>query len=222
MTTQNDLTRRHFLSQAGKGLSAVWLSANWPAIVAAAGHARQAALSPSSSQFQFFSPEEAREIDAMCARIIPTDSTPGAREAGAIYFIDRALVTFAVDDQKTYKEGLPGLQAKTRELFPSVARFSEATPEQQDEILRSIDDHAPQNRRPFRSGDSHNSFFETVRLHALVAFLVDPESGGNRDAVGWKVIGRDPDHMFQPPFGFYDKDYAGWQPNSPSSEKGKS
>src|SRR5438067_1200701 len=68
---------------------------------------------------------------------------------------------------------------------------------------------------------SSASFFETLRFHTVVAFLIDPEFGGNRDGVGWKVIGREPDHMFQPPFGYYDKDYAGWQPNPPDSEKAK-
>jgi hypothetical protein len=60
-----------------------------------------------------------------------------------------------------------------------------------------------------------------VRVHTIVAFLVDPDSGGNRDGVGWKVIGREPEHIFQPPFGYYDKDYAGWQPNPPDAEKAK-
>jgi len=35
---------------------------------------------------------------------------------------------------------------------------------------------------------------------------------GNRDGVGWRVIDRDREHTFQPPFGDYDKDYPGWQP----------
>jgi hypothetical protein len=56
-----------------------------------------------------------------------------------------------------------------------------------------------------------------------MGFLIDPDSDkrGNRDAVGWKLIGRAPGHMFQPPFGYYDKDYPGWQPNSPDTEKSK-
>ena len=38
---------------------------------------------------------QAEVLDAMTARIIPAvDGRPGAREAGAIYFIDRALATF--------------------------------------------------------------------------------------------------------------------------------
>src|SRR5258705_10181698 len=113
------LSRRNFLPRAGSAVSAVWISAHWPAIVAAAEHAHQAAKSASPAKLQFFSPEQAAEIDAISARIIPSDETPGAREAGVVYFIDRALTTFASDDQKTYRQGLTSLQARLRELFPA-------------------------------------------------------------------------------------------------------
>ncbi len=216
-----NLGRRDFLSRGSAAVSAVWLSAHWPAIVAAAEHAHQAAKSSAPTKFQFFTPEEAVEIDAISARIIPSDETPGAREAGVVYFIDRALTTFAVDDQKTYREGLPGLQLRVRELFPSVEKFSSATPEQQDQILHSLDEQTGPARRHSRPGSASSSFFQAIRVHTIVGFLVDPDSGGNRDGVGWKVIGREPDHMFQPPFGYYDKDYAGWQPNPPDAEKTK-
>jgi len=216
-----NLSRRNFLTRGGAAVSAAWLSAHWPAIVAAAEHAHQAAKSSAPPKFQFFTPEEAVEIDAISARIIPSDETPGAHEAGVVYFIDRALTTFAVDDQKTYRESLPALQARVRELFPNVEKFSAATPEQQDEILHSLDEQIGSARRHSRSSGASSSFFQAVRLHTIVAFLVDPDSGGNRDGVGWKVIGREPEHIFQPPFGYYDKDYAGWQPNPPDAEKTK-
>jgi len=216
-----NLSRRDFLSRGSAAVSAVWLSAHWPAIVAAAEHAHQAAKSSAPRKFQFFTPEEAVEIDAISARIIPSDETPGAREAGVVYFIDRALTTFAVDDQKTYREGLPSLQARVRELFPSVEKFSSATPEQQDQILHSLDEQTGPARRHSRPGGASSSFFQAIRVHTIVGFLVEPDSGGNRDGVGWKVIGRDPEHMFQPPFGYYDKDYAGWQPDPPDAEKTK-
>ncbi len=216
-----NLSRRDFLSRGSAAVSAVWLSAHWPAIVAAAEHAHQAAKSSAPTKFQFFTPEEAIEIDAISARIIPSDETPGAREAGVVYFIDRALTTFAVDDQKTYREGLPSLQLRVRELFPSVEKFSSATPEQQDQILHSLDEQTGPARRHSRSNGASSSFFQAVRIHTIVGFLVDPDSGGNRNGVGWKVIGREPDHIFQPPFGYYDKDYAGWQPNPSSAEKTK-
>ena len=216
-----NLSRRSFLSRGSAAVSAVWLSAHWPAVVAAAEHAHQAAKSSAPPKFQFFTPTEAVEIDAITARIIPSDETPGAREAGVVYFIDRALTTFAVDDQKVYREGLPGLQTRVPELFPALEKFSTATPEQQDQILHSLDEQTGPAGRHSRSSGASSSFFQAVRVHTILAFLVDPDSGGNRDGVGWKVIGREPDHMFQPPFGYYDKDYAGWQPNPPDAEKTK-
>jgi gluconate 2-dehydrogenase gamma chain len=217
-----NLSRRNFLSKGSAALSAVWLSAHWPAVVAAAQHAHQAAKSSAPAKFQFFTPEEAAEIDAITARIIPSDETPGAREAGVVFFIDRALTTFAADDQKTYREGLPALQSRARELFPGVAKFSAATPEQQDQILHSFDDPAGTQGNP-RRRIAVAAFFPTLRAHTVIGFLIDPDSAlaGNRDGVGWKLIGRDRDHMFQPPFGYYDKDYAGWQPNPSDAEKSK-
>jgi len=219
----DNLSRRNFLSRGTAAVSAVWISAHWTAIVAAAEHAHQAAKSSAPAKFQFFSPEQAAEIDAITARIIPSDETPGAHEAGVVYFIDRALTTFAVDDQKTYRNGLPQFQARVTELFPKLEKFSSATPEQQDQVLRSLGQHGGGGPRMYRAAPGAAPFFETVRVHTVLGFLIDPDSGrdGNRDGVGWKLIGRDRDHMFQPPFGHYDKDYAGWQPDPPNAEKTK-
>jgi gluconate 2-dehydrogenase gamma chain len=219
MTIEN--SRRDFLLRSCSSLTAVWLSAHWPALLSAASHARNAAQSPASTKLEFFTPDQAKELDAITSRIIPTDQTPGAHEAGVVYFIDSALMTFAVDDQKTYREGFPEMQARTHELFPALDKFSAATPEQQDEILHSFDEHAAGGRRPYRPRAAAQSFFDTVRLHTIVAFLLDPDAGGDPNGVGWKVIGREREHMFQPPFGYYDKDYPGWQPPSPS-DKAKS
>ena len=221
-TMLNDLSRRDFLTRAGSAVSAAWVSTHWPALVSAAEHAHQAARSAKPQAFHFFTAEEGAEVDAICARIIPTDETPGAREAGVVYFIDRALTTFAVEDQKAYREGLPIIQTRVRELFPSISKFSGASAEQQDQVLLSFDEDSGGARNP-RRRMAASSFFDTLRAHTVVGFLIDPESasGGNLDGVGWKVIGRDREHMFQPPFGFYDKDYAGWQPNPPTAEKAK-
>ena len=148
MTIEN--SRRDFLLRSCSSLTAVWLSAHWPALLSAASHARNAAQSPASTKLEFFTPDQAKELDAITSRIIPTDQTPGAHEAGVVYFIDSALMTFAVDDQKTYREGFPEMQARTHELFPALDKFSAATPEQQDEILHSFDEHAAGGRRPYR------------------------------------------------------------------------
>jgi hypothetical protein len=204
--------RRQFLAQSARSLSTVWVSTHWPSLLAAAVHAHEMTAADVLAKFEFFTPDEAIEIEAITARIIPTDDTPGAREAGVLYFIDKGLTTFAADDQKTYRESLPVIQERVKELFPDVAKFSAASPEQQDEVLKSFDEAAPQTRQSIRIHASGSNFFETLRQHTLAGFLIDPEFGGNRDGVGWKLIGREQEHMFQPPFGYYDRDYPGWQP----------
>ena len=77
------------------------------------------------------------------------------------------------------------------------------------------------NARPFRSRSLAQNFFETLRQHTIAGFLIDPDSDlrGNRGGVGWQVIGREREHVFQPPFGYYDKDYPGWQPAAAEPEK---
>jgi gluconate 2-dehydrogenase gamma chain len=207
--------RRAFLSKGAAGLSVACLTAQWPAMVSAASHAHAAVASPLPAKFDFFTPEEAAEVEAITARIIPSDETAGAKEAGVVYFIDRALVTFAADSQKAYREGLPEVQAIVNEKFPGVKKFSAASAEQQDAVLEELSKANPASgSRRGRPSANSQPFFEAVRFHTIAGFLIDPDSDrrGNRDGVGWKVIGRDREHMFQPPFGSLDKDYPGWQP----------
>jgi len=216
------------LSRSLAAAGATWTLASWPAVLAAAEHAHKAAAARDSQKLEFLTQDEAKEVEAISACIIPSDGTPGAREAGVVYFIDRALVTFASDDQKTYREGLPGIQKRLKELFPAAASFSAATPEQQEAVLESLDEAGSKNppRRPranFMPGSAAQPLFEVIRAHSLAGFLIDPESDrkGNRGGVGWTVIGRLPEHGFQPPFGYYDKGYAGWQPASAVKESAK-
>jgi gluconate 2-dehydrogenase gamma chain len=213
-----ELDRRKFLSHGIAALGATWTAAHWPAVVAAAEHAHHIALFPEDQKWEFFTPSEAREVEALASCIIPSDGSPGAREAGVVYFIDRALVTFAVDRQKTYREGLPEIQKRVQELFPEAASFSAATSEQQEAVLVSLDEggakNAPRRPRGGRSGSGVQSLFEVLRVHTISGFLIDPEADrkGNRGGVGWAVIGREPGHSFQPPFSVIDRDYPGWHP----------
>ena len=50
-------------------------------------------------------------------QIIPFDGTPGAKEAGCIHFIDRALETFDREKHELYRSGLAATQKKRAELF---------------------------------------------------------------------------------------------------------
>jgi len=207
-------SRRRFLQNSLASLSATWVANHWPAALEAAQHAHNSAQSAAPPKFEFFTPEMAAEVDAIVARIIPTEETPGAREAGVVYFIDRALATFASDVRKVYADGMAEVQTRVREMFPGVEKFSLATGEQQDKVLESLEDKSASADRPFAPRPLAPNFFETLRQHTIAGFLIDPDSDrrGNHDGVGWRVIGREREHSFQPPFGDCDRDYPGWQP----------
>ena len=47
-------------------------------------------------------------------------------------------------------------------------------------------------------------------LLTLLGMFSLPSYGGNRGGVGWKLIGFEDAHVFQSPFGYYDRDYPGF------------
>jgi gluconate 2-dehydrogenase gamma chain len=182
-------SRRSFLVESVAGLNAAWVAANYPGILAAQERLQKATKAGQLPRLAVFTEAQAAEIEAMAAQIIPTDETPGAREAHCVYFIDRALSTFARDNQAAYMQGLQELQAKTRQLYPNVEKFSALTSDQQIKTLTAIE---------------KTSFFNLVRTHTIIGFLSRPVHGGNYDKIGWKLIGYDDSLNHKPPFGYYD------------------
>lgn len=187
-----DASRRMFLIKSLTGVSSAWLALRLPEIIAAQEHAHHAAQASPPTKFEFLTPEQAAEIEAVAAQIIPTDDTPGAREAKVIYFIDRALTTFDKDKQPVYVKGLKDLQSKQKKMFRDRAKFSDLNPEQQIKVLKAFE---------------KNQFFELVRAHTIMGFFADPSYGGNNDRIGWNLIGFKDDFSFKPPFGYYDREY---------------
>lgn len=182
-------SRRSFLKGSAAGVGGAWIAANWPAILAAEEYVRSEAADAQQVAFAFFTPEQAVEIDAMTAQIIPTDHTPGAREARVVHFIDRALVTFEHDRQEDYTRGLHDLALRANRAFPSVSKFSDLIYDQQIQVLTAMED---------------TPFFNLVRTHTITGFFASPVHGGNHDKVGWELVGYDDSLDHQPPFGYYD------------------
>jgi len=172
-------SRRNFLFKTVGASSAAWLTANWPAQVAAAEKAQ------AMGNFTYFNREQAADVDAIAAQIYPTTDTPGAKEAQVIYFIDLALVTFAQDKQDIYAKGLADLSAKT-----GGKRFGSLSSSDQIALLTSIET---------------TPFFKTVRDHTIMGMFAAPQHGGNYKKVGWTQIGYDDSLNFRAPFGAYDK-----------------
>jgi gluconate 2-dehydrogenase gamma chain len=133
---------------------------------------------------QFFFHDEINALDAMVARIVPGDERdPGAREAGVVTYIDRALAGPYATWQLAYREGLRLLNAH------ATARYGDkfhALPERdQDAIIAALE----RNDVPGFPGNDASDFFAMVWAHTVEGLLCDPAYGGNRNGVGWKLIG---------------------------------
>ncbi len=142
-----------------------------------------------NATFRVLTAADAREIEAIAAEIIPSGDSPGAREAGCVYFIDRALETFDRHQRTLYQEGLAHAQATRRKLFPASRDIASLPPPDRIRLLQAIET---------------TEFFEAVRAHTIMGFFADPSYGGNRGQVGWKHIGYEPAHHYESPFGYYE------------------
>jgi gluconate 2-dehydrogenase gamma chain len=190
-----DLSRRSLLQAIVATIGAAALPLGWAEIAQASHEARAASQPAGEARMSFLSAAEAADIEAVAAQIIPTDDTPGAREAGVVYFVDRALVTFLPQLASDYRAQLAEFQVTFRGRHPGAASFAALPSEEQVEYLKTVD------RTPF---------FDTTRLLTLLGMFSMPAHGGNRNGVGWKLMGFEDRHAFQPPFGYYDRDYPGF------------
>lgn len=196
---RDDNSRRSFLLSSGGFMTSVWIAAHWPSIAAAAHHAEQMPAIAEPVGFDFFNAADAADVEAICSQIVPSGATPGAREAHAVYFIDRALSTFFSAWAHDFRPGLADFQAKFRAWNPASGSFAKAGPERQFAYLKTVD---------------ATPFFDTVRTLTLLGIFSSPKYGGNFQGMGWKMMGFVDQHVFNPPFGYYDREYTGFVPYS--------
>ena len=183
-----DLHNRRAVLRAAVAAGAAWSAADLLSVEdALAWSAEQAGKG--SGGFTALSAGEAEAIEALSSRIIPpVDKRPGAREAGVVFFIDRALATFNAGQKKMYAEGIQDLNRRAADMFKGAA-FSKLAAAQQDDVIRAIE---------------KTPFFQVVRFDTIVGMFALPAWGGNRDYAGWHLIGLEHQPRFQPPFGAYD------------------
>jgi Gluconate 2-dehydrogenase subunit 3 len=53
-------------------------------------------------------------------------------------------------------------------------------------------------------------FFDNMRTLTAFGMFSMPSYGGNREQLGWQLLGFDDQHVFESPFGYYDRDYPGF------------
>ena len=184
----DSFSRREFVATVGS-IGAVWLLADAAERSDAIAHAAHQVTQPQPT-LSVFTREQAAEVEAFASRIIPSDDTPGAREAGVVYFIDRGLATWAKDQRPVFIDGLRKLSRDVGAKFRGQTRLSALTPAQQDEVLKSIE---------------QTPFFGQMRFATLSGMFSLPSYGGNRDFVGWKLLGQESALEFKAPFGWYDQ-----------------
>ncbi len=184
----DSFSRREFVATVGS-LGAVWLLAGDRERTEAMAHAAHQ-VTQAQPALSVLTREEATELDALASRIIPSDDTPGAREAGVVYFIDRALATWSKEQVPQFREGVARLSKDVEAKFSGQTKLSALTPAQQDEVIKSIE---------------QTPFFGLMRFATIAGMFSLPSWGGNRDFVGWKLLGQEGAMEYKAPFGWYDQ-----------------
>ena len=174
--TPAGLSRRDVLRRAGlAGLAAAAL----PAGTAAPAGARPLRRPRLTS----FTPGEARTVEAVLERLIPSDQHgPGAREARVLRYIDQALSGDLEEHRALYADAVEGLDAYARQRHG--AAFADLPASRQDAILAAMERNAAPG---FTPGSA--TVFNTILQHAIEGMFGDPWHGGNADFVGWDLMG---------------------------------
>lgn len=187
-------TRRDFLSTSGSLVGTAWLARLAPFMASLQACAAEAVRD--DLPFTTFTDREGADFDAFAARIVPTDETPGAREAGSVHFADQALGGVLADLLPIVRGGLASLNERAAASFGAEEPFADLALERQDEIITIVEQEDP-------------GFFFFARTLVVLGLVSNPEYGGNRDGVGWAILGFEDTYRYEPPFGYYDRDEHG-------------
>ncbi len=154
--------------------------------------------------WQFFTEDEAREVEAIAEQLIPADElSPSGKDAGCAVFIDRQMVSHYGTFERLYQKGpfVPGVEPESplvpRERYRTglaelakycqatfSKRFSELDGSQRDEVLKGLE-----SGEIGFEGIESSAFFAQVLKNTMEGFFADPIYGGNRDMVSWRMLG---------------------------------
>ena len=132
--------------------------------------------------FETLTAAEGATLEAIVARLIPTDANgPGAAEARAARYIDRALGGFLNSFVVVYRTGLAGVESYARSAKgPS---FTQLSAHDQDALLTDMENNAA------KGFPAAALFFNVVLSHTIQGTFGDPFYGGNANFVGWDLLG---------------------------------
>ena len=127
---------------------------------------------------------EARTAAALFERLFPADAeTPGATEIGVLDYLDRALAGPDAGSRDAYRLGLMLLDSAARARHDRS--FVDCAPGEQDALIADLE----RGDLPDHDASFQVAFFNRVRAHLQEGLFADPAHGGNRDKLGWRVLG---------------------------------
>lgn len=166
--------------------AALSFGALWTALVLPAGALAQTTPTLTWTP-RALSADQARTLDIVVERIIPTTRTPGAQSAGVPQFIDRQVADYyEPDDAARIKAGLDQIDKDARAAHGTA--FIALTAAQQTAMLIRYDTEAVGFFRMLKELTTIGYF--TSEPGATVALRYDPVPGEYRGCVPLSEIGR--------------------------------
>jgi Gluconate 2-dehydrogenase subunit 3 len=168
----------------------------------ACGHVGQALAQIRLAVYQplFFTAPEYALVERLADIIIPSDDTPGAREAGVSEFID-LMASRDPELQSRLRSGLTWLNAHSKKLHGK--QFLAVTAGQQTALLEPL-----AYKKKFRGGEERGrEFFELIREYILMGFYTSETGLKQLDFPGLRFYAEspacphkdDPEHLHLPP-----------------------
>lgn len=188
------------------------------------------AAPPPSGLLRFFSPDEAKTVDALVSRILPgSPEDPGAHEAEVLTYIDNYLSFFggavsptyrhppfaakyegnnppksgqyqviyvkkdelpryghqsAMSPAEQYRVGIGAVDAYSQKKFGGK-KFADLSSDQQDQVIGDM----ANGKMDTLTDPTPHDFFGLLRTDVMQGMFSDPVYGGNKDMVGWKLVG---------------------------------
>jgi hypothetical protein len=155
-----------------------------PLLLATATSAR--AAQAEGAAWKALTEAEAAILGAFADQVFPPGETPGARDIGAVHFMDAALAGFMAGALPVIRDGCADLDSRSGGMAGS---FAELPSGKQTGLLRQVE---------------QTPFFGLVHFLTLCGVFALPAHGGNLDRSGWALLGFEARHAWQPPFGYYD------------------
>jgi gluconate 2-dehydrogenase gamma chain len=202
--------RRQFLGSVGVAGAAAAASTLAPVAPASAQAPTSQASRPAAAPagYTYFQPQEVLFIEAMVDHMVPKDElTPSGTDIGIATYIDRALsggwgkgdrlylqgpwprgtanqgYQLPLTPAALYRAAIGGSNAYCRKAYGQT--FDRCSAEQKETFLRDLSS----GKITLEGGLAGRAFFGMLYQNVMEGLFADPIYGGNRDKIGWKMIG---------------------------------